>query len=217
MLGLLGKIAAHPCLLEPYRNAVNLLQIRACWAKLLAVEAEMVREFKKQKRGLSDELLPNLWILTPTASQSIINGFKAEQKPDWEKGIYFCGELLRMAIVVIHQLPVNSDTLLLRLFGKGKVQSQAINEVKALEENHPLKSTLLTQLYNLQQNLSLQTETDVESKELIMRLAPLYQQDRAQAVQEGEANLLIYLLHKRLGQLSSALLIPSPSASRYTA
>ena len=63
----------------------------------------------------------------------------------------------------------------------------------------------MTQLYNLQQNLSLQTEPDIEAKELIMRLAPLYQQDRAQAVQEGEANLLIYLLHNRLGQLSSEI------------
>lgn len=36
-----------------------------------------------------------------------------------------------------------------------------------------------------------------------MRLKPLYQQDKQQAVREGEANLILRQLNRRLGQLSS--------------
>jgi hypothetical protein len=153
--------------------------------------------------------LPKLWILTPTTSQSIVQGFGGELKSDWSQGVYVCPEFLRMAIVVIHQLPVDSDTLLLRLFGRGRVQSQAILEVEALPRDHPCKLILLEQLYNLQQNLSLQTEIDQESQELIMRLLPLYQQDRALALQEGlregEIKLLIRQLKQRFGELSPDL------------
>ncbi|WP_199338958.1 MULTISPECIES: hypothetical protein [Nostoc] len=41
-------------------------------------------------------------------------------------------------------------------------------------------------LYNLQQNLQVTQNQDEEDRELLMRLAPLYQQDRQQAIQEGE-------------------------------
>ncbi len=114
-LGLLGKLASHPCIFEPYRNPVNSQQIRACLAKLFAIEAEMIRESNRQKRYIKEDELPYLWILTPTASETILSGFQAKILDDWEEGIYFTGKLLRMGIVVIHRLPVTPETLLLRL------------------------------------------------------------------------------------------------------
>jgi hypothetical protein len=39
---------------------------------------------------------------------------------------------LRTAIVVIHQLPETSETLWLRLLGRGSVQEQALIELQAL-------------------------------------------------------------------------------------
>ena len=208
-LGLLGKMASHLRIFEPYRNPVTPQQIRACLAKILAVEAEIIREFKRQKKKVKEENFPQLWILTPTASQEILQGFQAEIQADWGNGIYFLGELLRTALVVIHQLPVTSETLLLRLLGRGKVQARAIEEIESLSEKNPFKSVILEQLYNLQQNLSIQTEVETEDRELIMRLAPLYQQDRAQAIQEGkqegEANLLIRQLNRRFQGISTEL------------
>jgi hypothetical protein len=38
-----------------------------------------------------------------------------------------------------------------------------------------------------------------------MRLAPLYQEDRARAIQEGESNLVIRQLNRRLGSISPDL------------
>jgi murein endopeptidase len=37
------------------------------------------------------------------------------------------------AVVAIHQLPVNTETLWLRLLGNARVQQQAIEEVQALD------------------------------------------------------------------------------------
>jgi hypothetical protein len=66
-----------------------------------------------------------------------------------------------MGIVVIHQLPVTPETLLLRLLGRGKVQTRAISEVESLRSNDRLKSIILEQLYNLQQNLFVQNDVDL--------------------------------------------------------
>ena len=105
------------------------------------------------------------------------------------------------------------------------MQSRAIEEIESLSEKNPFKSVILEQLYNLQQNLSIQTEVEREDRELIMRLAPLYQQDRAKAIQEGkqeglqeglrqgkqeglqegEANLLIRQLNRRFQGISTEL------------
>jgi hypothetical protein len=41
--------------------------------------------------------------------------------------------------------------------------------------------------------------------ELVMRLAPLYQQDREQAKQEGKQDIILQLLGYKFGELNSSL------------
>ena len=67
-----------------------------------------------------------------------------------------------------------------------RVQRQAIDELEALPENNPLRTNTLKLLYNLQKNLEFRQDLDEGDRELIMRLAPLYQQDREQALLQGE-------------------------------
>jgi hypothetical protein len=51
--------------------------------------------------------------------------------------------------------------------------------------------------------------TEEDDRELVMRLAPLYQQDREQAIQEGnkqgEQRLIIRQLNRRYGEIDSSL------------
>jgi hypothetical protein len=130
-------------------------------------------------------------------------------------------------IVVIHQLPVKPETLWLRLLGRGKVQQQGIDELVSLPVGYPLKSVILEVLYTLQKNLEVnQQNRETEDRELMMRLAPLYQEDRAKAIQEGfdrgevqgiakgmaegiakgkkqgELDLILRLLTRKLGNLN---------------
>ncbi len=69
-------------------------------------------------------------------------------------------EYLRTAIVAIHQLPTTTETLWLRLLGRGTVQKVAINELEALPLNHPHYQATLEQLYNSQQNLAVNQNID---------------------------------------------------------
>ncbi|AFZ59797.1 DUF4351 domain-containing protein [Anabaena cylindrica FACHB-243] len=212
LLGLLGKFASTPAIFEPYRNPASADEICDCLLKLLEVKGALKREAKRNKTNLQESKNPKLWILTPTASAEILSSFNATLETDSLPGIYYLGKALRTAIVVIHQLPRTEATLWIRMLGRGTVQKQAIEELAALTANHPFRRVTLELLYNLQKNLAVSQEP--EDKEIIMRLAPLYQQDRELAVQEGkiegkiegETSLIIRQLNRRLGEIQSTLI-----------
>ncbi|GAA6614311.1 hypothetical protein [Scytonema sp. NUACC26] len=185
-LGLLGRIAAIPAIIEPFRNAAPAEEICDCLLKLFQVRGELRREAKRNNASTRNSAIPKLWVLTPTASRDLLMGFGATPAHDWIDGVYFTPKTYRMAIVVIHQLPLTQETLWLRMLGRGRVQRQAINELEALPVTHPFRQATLELLYTLRQNLAAQTISEPEDRELIMRLAPLYQQDRELAKQEGE-------------------------------
>ncbi|WP_308189110.1 hypothetical protein [Nostoc mirabile] len=138
-----------------------------------------------------------------------LSGFGANPKNDYLPGIYFMPEYLRTAIVAIHQLPPISETLWLRIIGRGNVQKQAIDELEALTPDNPFRKAALELLYNLQQNLQVTQNQDEEDRELLMRLAPLYQQDREQAkqqgIQQGERLVVENLLKVRFGEIDNEL------------
>ena len=48
-LGVLGRMVAQSCLLEPFRNPANPAEINACLQKLFAVHGELYREAKRKK------------------------------------------------------------------------------------------------------------------------------------------------------------------------
>jgi hypothetical protein len=136
--------------------------------------------------------------------------------------VYFIAKHFRTAIVAIHQLPPTSDTLWLRILGRGKVQRQAIDELAGLPANHPFRRITLELLYNLQKNLRINQNIETDDRELVMRLAPLYQQDRElarqeglqqgvqqgvqQGIQQGERQLILRLLNRRFGEIESSLI-----------
>ncbi|MCZ8242071.1 MAG: DUF4351 domain-containing protein [Microcystis sp. LE19-131.1A] len=186
-LGLLGRLAQTPCLLEPYRNPVTIDGIIACLSKLFTVREQLQREAHRNQQPLLAENIPRLWIITPTASQRIITAFSALNHPDWGEGIYFLPPALTTAIIVLHQLPETPETLWLRLLGRGGTRSRAIDELEALSPSHPFKSASLKLLYNLSRNLQALPKRTQEERKFIMRLAPLYEQDREKAIQQGEA------------------------------
>jgi hypothetical protein len=211
-LGLLGRLSrpsASALLFEPYRNPVSAAEISDCLLKLLEVRGDLQRQANRENRAFPLSEWPRLWILTPTASEAMVGGFGGQLSENWERGIYFLPDSLRTALVVIHQLPRTEETLWLRLLGRGRVQAIAIDDLEALPADHPLRSVTLELLYTLQKNLEVNQDKDEEERELIMRLAPLYQQDREKAVQEGkqtgEATLVLRQLNRRLGQVAASV------------
>ncbi|MFL9819917.1 hypothetical protein AB0756_22945, partial [Tolypothrix campylonemoides VB511288_2] len=173
--------------------------------KLLQIKGELRREAKRNNVSLADSAIPKLWILTPTASRQLLSGFGATRADDWVSGVYFIADSFRTAIVAIHQLPLTPETLWLRMLGRGKVQSQAIDELEALPVSHPFRQATLELLYTLRQNLAAQTISEPEDRELIMRLAPLYQQERELAKLEGQRQVVENLLRVRFGSVDAQL------------
>ena len=217
-LGLLGKMATKPAIFEPFRNPAAKEEICDCLLKLLEVRSALQREANRNKTSIQNIEVPQLWILTPTASVTILSGFGAVQKLDWVAGVHFLPQYLRTVIVALHQLPCNQETLWLRVLGRGTVQKQAIDELAALPTNHPFRKVTLELLYNLQKNLNINQQIETDDRELVMRLAPLYQEDRERARQEGEQKgqregqqqgeqqIILRLLNRRFGQLQISLI-----------
>jgi predicted transposase/invertase (TIGR01784 family) len=58
--------------------------------------------------------------------------------------------------------------------------------LEALSENNPFRQRALELLYTLQNNLKLKQEIEPEDRELIMRLEPLYQQEKEKLVRDAE-------------------------------
>jgi Domain of unknown function (DUF4351) len=213
-LGLLGRFASISAIFEPFRNPASTDEVLDCILKLLEVRGKLQREAKGQKKKLKEQEIPKLWIFTPTASKTKLSLLGAVENQGWLPGIYFMAEALRTAIVVIHQLPETQDTLWLRILGRDSIQQKAIEELNALPRNHPFREVALESLYNLRQNLVANQQKQQEDRELIMRLQPLYQQDRELAKQEGkqegklegERLLIIRLINRRFGSVDSSLI-----------
>ncbi|NJL78700.1 MAG: DUF4351 domain-containing protein [Richelia sp. SM2_1_7] len=210
LIGVLGRFAEYPAILEPFRNAAPADEICDCIIKVLEVKAKMRREAKANNTKLQEEKIPKLWVLTPTASETVLSGFNIKQKEGWLPGVYFLGDNLRSAIVAIHQLPKTIETLWLRLLGRGRVQEQAMLELQELPPSNPFQQATLKLVYNLRQNLRANQNLEEDDRELIMRLEPLYQQDRERAIQEGnlqgEQRLVIRQLNRRIGEIDSSLI-----------
>ena len=206
-LGILGRMAArpNPSIFEPFRNPVSEDEICDCLGKLLDVRRSLQRQANRNNRRLSNEALPKLWILTPTASPTILSRFSAMLEENWLPGIYGMGEAFRSAIVVIHQLPQTPETLWLRLLGRGRVQEQAIDELEALSPDIPLRSMILNLLYHLERTLAVRQDLDEGDRALIMRLAPLYQQEQEKAFQQGERQVIEDILRTRFGSIDEEL------------
>jgi len=137
---LLGRFTDTIALIEAFRNAATKSEVRSCMSKLFDTCTVFEREAKRNDTRVEENCLPKLWILSPTASEDFIEGLNTRlDVENWAPGIYFLGNVLRTAVVAIHQLPVTPETLWLRLLGKGRVQQRAIEEIQALEFSNPLR------------------------------------------------------------------------------
>lgn len=135
-------------------------------------------EWKRLMESLPEDNLARLWILAPSASESLLNSFGAKlELENWTTGVYFLANSLRTAIVAINQLPVSSETLWLRLLGKGETQRQAVTELLALPDNNVVRQNTLKLITNWR-IISIQQPENLtqDDQELIMNLSQAYQE-----------------------------------------
>ncbi|MEB3342524.1 hypothetical protein [Okeania sp.] len=154
--------------------------------KLFDICAGLEREFNRKKEKTDEINLPLLWIITPTIPSAIIAGVGAQNPPEFNcSGIYTLGNIYRTKIVAVHQLPKTEETLCLRMLDKGKVQKEAIQELRNLSIDSPLYFNVLELVYSLLTMLELNEGLESEDQELIMELLPVYLQRLEYATQQG--------------------------------
>jgi hypothetical protein len=208
-LGLLGRMAATPCLIEPFRNPPSETETKNCLLKLLLVHAEMQRQANREGQRLIEGNLPHLWILVPTASEAFLSGLKAAVEADWLPGLYFLGQTLKTAIVAINHLPKTEATLWLRILGRGSTQEQAIAEVLELSRDDPRRGNVLELLVNWKISLELTNEIEAEEQSLMATLSQAYleweQQTEQRGIERGERSLISLQLEQKVGSLPPSL------------
>ena len=209
MLGLLGKIVTTPCLIEPFRNQPSPTEVRSCLFKLLFVQADFQRKARREDERISEVNLPQLWILAPSASESLLNGFGARLREDWLPGVYFLANFLKTTIIAINQLPRTEETLWVRLLGKGATQKQAIEEILALPSEDSRRSKALRLLTSWKISMEVSGAIDEEDRDLLMTLSPAYlqweQETERLAMQRGQRLVVENLLKVRFGALDEQL------------
>ena len=188
-LGLLGRLTATPALFEPFRNPITQSDVRTCIMKLFVLLAELEREENRTKIPVGEGKIPKLWILTPTASPNFLKSFSAvpSSKKD-EQGIHYLSTSWNTAIVVIHQLPKTTETLWLRLLGRGTVQKQAVKELEALPRGNYLRKSVIELVKDLiallAKRQNKEQDLDRDDEDLIMTLTQMYEEAMAEVRQE---------------------------------
>lgn len=215
-MDLLKRMARTSCLLEPYRNPPSRFEIRSCLLKLLWVREELRRKAVQQRQSLTEQDLPLLWIIATSVSQPVVQAFGAVLQSEWGSGLYFLAEGLGTILISIEQLPVERQTLVLRVLGRGETQQTAIAEVLALPPEDPLRPQLLRILGNWKVTLEL-SQVEFEERESLMAFSQAFleweQATERKGLEQGlerglerglehERSLILRLLTRKVGTLS---------------
>ena len=202
-LGLLGRITAGPSTIELFHNTPSGEELTAC-----VVKHGEFRRFLALRESSSP--MPMQWVISSGRPHRGIAGLGLRPAANWPSGVYEAPPLLWTRLVVVRELPVDSDTLLLRLLGADSVLTHAIAELKAMRTDAPERVLALPILLRLRldilrdpakrtaddQEFLMDTQDVVE----IWRREAVHegvQQGRAEGVQES----LIDILEARFGEM----------------
>ncbi|MBD2119018.1 hypothetical protein, partial [Microcystis wesenbergii] len=210
-LGLLGQMVTTSTLLEPFRNAPSRTEIRNCILKLFSIFAELQRKGKREKTELNEDDLPKLWILATSISLHILESFDAKlELENWTEGIYFLSPSHRTAIIAINQLPITPDTLLLRLLGRGKTQSQAVRELLELPSGDSFRQNVMELLISWRVSVEINNLLESEDREVFMALSQSYlewkEATKREGLQQGQRQIIENLMQVRFGELDESLI-----------
>ena len=189
-LGLLGRLAAVPCLLEIYVHAPSAEEFRACLAKHLAFWQQRARTRKRRQQRKTRKTLvaPFLWIIAAGAPTTLLTKLKLVPARGWPVGVYCFGDdVLRVGIVVASRLPRDRSTLLVRLMAAGPLLAPAIEELRALPPSAHERTVAEQILLKLQSTLGHKPKRTRKEQEFIVAMQKSWEDARAEGRTEGRA------------------------------
>ena len=175
-LGLIGTLLTRNSLIEVFRNAATLVEIRTSQSKLSYQEIDTINQADREGKKLTEDDLPWLWLIMPTASKRLIKTFSIV--PTNHPGIYHFPEGQRTSLIVVHQLEKTESTLWLRILGRTGKQKKAIEELSQRSQSAPMTATIEDLLSNYRAILEARGALTPEDKELVMNLSTVYLKQR---------------------------------------
>ncbi len=120
ILGLLGQMATTASVYEPFRNQPQRLEILDCQAKLNFVINQQKRKSRRENTSYPETEWPLLWILCPSCSAKLIDGFAAQPDPGgkWPTGVYFFARISKHSLSRNQSTTNQSGYSLVEGFGK---------------------------------------------------------------------------------------------------
>jgi hypothetical protein len=206
-LGLLGQLAAGPCLIEIYSQPPDSAAFRACVSKHLAAWQQRVRRARAEPAALSE---PQLWIIAAGRPETLLRKLELVQAPGWPPGVYrFGGEVLRVGLVAAGELPRERSTLLVRLMAAGAGLRHALADLMALPADAHERLVAGPVLLRLHHALRAKADRNPEEQEIIVATQDFFEyarevgqkqgweQGQKQGLVEARANDLLTVLRVR--------------------
>ncbi len=186
-LGLLGRLASSPCLLELYARAPDDAEFRACLGKHIAHWQRRARAARTRAQPHAAALVaPFLWILAAGTPASLMNTLALAPATGWPAGVYlFGGDVLRVGLIAANQLPRERSTLLVRLMAAGPLLRHAIEELSALPADAPERTVADPILLRFQHALGLKPNRTPEEEEFVVRMYSSWEEAREEGREQG--------------------------------
>ena len=209
-IGLLGRMAEGPTILEPFHNTPGIDELRDCVHKQLTMHRSRVAETRRE--GDPRPAFPRLWVISTGRPEGVIKGFCFTPMPGWPEGFLERQEADSVGLVVIRELPRERSTLLLRLMGAGAVLTEAIADLTALPEGTFERTVAMPVLVALKIHFP-QDSTDPEERYLMSMMEELYEQweQKTEAkgiekgIEKGLKKSLIEVYQARFGTVPSEM------------
>jgi hypothetical protein len=157
-LGLLGRMAETPCLLEPFHATPGVDAILDCLCKQLTLRRNLRREARQNEAPPPQ--IPRLWILSSGRPEGALASLGFTTSDGWPAGIWQAAPSLSMFLVVVRDLPETRDTLALRLLGVGPVFRRAIDELDSLPPHDWERRALMPLLLAFRMEIPQDPEED---------------------------------------------------------
>ena len=199
-LGVLGRMAAEPCLIEPFHATPSVGDVLDCVNKQTSLRGMLRRASAREQTDAEasqqtdaaasqqsdatpwpDEQVPRLWILSAGRPERVMQAFELVPMDGWPPGFWqMPPSISSVHLVVVRDLPETRETLLLRLLGRGRTFERAMHELIALPEHAWERTLAIPQLV-----VAYRIESSQNSEEGMMNYA-----DELQAVyDEWEARI----------------------------
>jgi hypothetical protein len=204
-LGLLGRMADSPCLLEPFHDTPGVDAILDCLCKQLTLRRKLLREARKNEAPAAQ--IPRLWILSSGRPETALAGLGFTACEDLSAGVWQAAPLLSMFVVSLRDLPATRDTLALRLLGTDLTFLRAFKELDALPENAWEQQALMPLLLAFRREITQNSEEDEMS--YASEIEAIYdkwdREVRQRSRKQGVRAALVASYETRFGALPDAL------------